>query len=316
MLYFSMPVTIYKSRFNHQHDTGKNHPECAARIKILEDLFDEEHLKTCPQKIGNAATEEQIKRAHDEEYFYSLLHFTPDRELIAIDGDTILSNSSFDAALHAAGAVCHAVDDIMKGETKRAFCATRPPGHHAEPAMAMGFCLFNNVMIGAFQALAEYPIDKIAVIDFDVHHGNGSETLAYVHNDRNKDFPVFYASTHAYPLYPMTGDPADNGPALVNVRLEHDFDSHAFRKAYENEIFPALEAFSPDLLFISAGFDAHEADHLSQARLKTEDYQWITAELRKIADKCCNGRICSVLEGGYELNSLKDSVRAHLEELV
>ncbi|MEM6811515.1 MAG: histone deacetylase family protein [Pseudomonadota bacterium] len=310
-----MKPILYLSKYNHTHDTGQNHPENQERTKVLEELFVEPPFHNWPQKLSLPATEDQVKRAHDNDYFYGLLHYTPDRELVAIDGDTILSNGSFDAALHAAGTVCCALDDIFSHETKRAFCCVRPPGHHAEPDMAMGFCLLNNVMIGAKHAIETYKVGRIAIIDFDVHHGNGTERIAHFHNKENEDHPIFYASTHAYPLYPMTGDPNDNNDYLCNVQLDEDFGSEAFRKAYIEEVFPALEAYQPDLIMISAGFDAHRKDKISGAYLETEDYRWITKELVSLANKHCSGRICSVLEGGYELSSLKESVRVHLEEL-
>ncbi|MEM8833189.1 MAG: histone deacetylase family protein [Pseudomonadota bacterium] len=310
-----MPPILYKNRLSADHDTGDNHPEHVARVETLQALFGEAPFHKWAQKMAIPATEEQILRVHDEQYYYSLQNFTPNQELIAIDGDTMLSKGSFDSALHAAGSVVTAVDDIIKGQTQRAFCAIRPPGHHAEPGMAMGFCLFNNVMVGALQAIKQHGCTKVAVIDFDVHHGNGSETMGYKHNGENEDSKIFYASSHAYPLFPMTGDPRDNGPHLMNVRLEQDFAPEDFHLAYKQHILPALDEFAPDFLMISAGFDAHVLDDISQARLETEDFRCITKELVKMANKHCDGRICSVLEGGYDLNTLKDSTRAHLEEL-
>jgi len=273
-----MKPIIYTSRLSKHHDTGQNHPESVARIEALETLFQTDPFIDWTQKTGVAATSDQINLAHDEEYIYNLLNFTPNKDLIAIDGDTILSNGSFDAALHAAGAVCYAVDDVMTDVVKRAFVAVRPPGHHAEPHMAMGFCLFNNVFIGARHAQTAHGIQKIAIVDFDVHHGNGTDTMAFNHNEKIKEgknnAPILYISTHGYPLFPMTGDPRDNSDTLLNIRLQPDFDSEEFRLAYEDEVFPALKQFKPDLLMISAGFDAHQHDPLAGARLKTEDFRW------------------------------------------
>lgn len=317
---FSMTIdsntpTIYTSRMSKDHDTGSGHPESIARIEALESVFETSPFCDWTQKTGIAATKGQVLAAHDEEYFYNLLNFTPNKDLVAIDGDTILSNGSFDSALHAAGAVCYAVDDIASNQTKRAFVAVRPPGHHAEPHMAMGFCLLNNVFIGARHAQIKYNIPKIAIIDFDVHHGNGTETMSYNHNRLNIETPIFYASTHSYPLFPMTGDPADNNPNLANVRLDNNFNSTQFRAAYQEQIFPALKDFKPNLLMISAGFDAHKNDPLATARLDTEDFEWITKQLCGIADTHCEGRIISVLEGGYNIPTLKDCVSMHLNAL-
>lgn len=310
-----MKPIIYTSRLSKHHDTGHNHPESVARIEALDILFDVAPFNEWVKKTGVAATQDQIHLAHDEEYVYNMLNFAPEKELLAIDGDTILSNSSFDAALHAAGAVCYAVDDIMAKVANRAFVAVRPPGHHAEPHMAMGFCLFNNIFIGARHAQKTYGVERIAIVDFDVHHGNGTETMAYRHNGKGDKAPIMYVSTHGYPLFPMTGDPRDNGETLLNIRLEHDFDSTEFRNAYEDQVFPALKEFKPDLLMISAGFDAHINDPLAQARLQTEDYEWLTKKLCGIADTFAQGRIISVLEGGYDIPTLQECVATHLKAL-
>ena len=239
-----------------------------------------------------------------------------ERGLAYIDGDTVISAGTWQAALDAAGAVCQAVEDVIDEKTNRAFCAVRPPGHHAEPMRANGFCLFNNVVIGALHARAR-GVGRIAVVDFDVHHGNGSNAIALLHKD------LLYISTHQWPLFPGTGGPDDQVPGRVlNVPLpagkDSETDSETFRTAYEQKVFPALEQFRPEFLLISAGFDAHSADPLAQMNLDEDDFRWVTDGLRAFADAHAPrglGRIVSVLEGGYNIPALKRSVEAHILSL-
>lgn len=317
-----MTLTIYTSPLSMKHDTGHGHPESPARLVMLESLFETLNL---PVKQAKAADLETILLAHTEEYIFDLQDKTPDHGLTAIDGDTILSPDSYDAALYAAGAVCDAVDDIFSNDEDdnhagspsglHAFCAIRPPGHHAEPNAAMGFCLFNNIFIAARYAQEKYGVKKIAIVDFDVHHGNGTQTMTRAHNAAHPDKPIFYISSHGYPLFPMSGDPADNNDTLLNIRLPDHCGSEDFRHLYEPQVFPALETFAPDLLMLSSGFDAHKDDPLAPIMLETADYAWLTRRLCDIADKYTNGRLISVLEGGYHLEALKDCVHAHLREL-
>lgn len=299
-----MTLNIYTHPIGLRHDTGPGHPECPARLQALLDLFAEMRVETI---LAPSADLEWIARAHSMPYIDSLHDALPDRERIFLDNDTVLSPHSLEAALYAAGAVCQAVEDIVAGKTTRAFCAMRPPGHHAEPSQAMGFCLFNNVFVGALHAQA-LGLKKIAIVDFDVHHGNGSDVMAQLHDD------VFYASSHQSPLFPYTGD--NNVPGRVlNVPLMAETGSAEFRQAYTDRIFPALHDFKPDLLMISAGFDAHRDDPLAQINLDEGDFGWITEELCKIADSTAQGRVVSVLEGGYNIPALKSSVKAHLLSL-
>lgn len=305
-------LKLFVNRSALNHNTGEHHPENIKRIQTLYELFEQQPFSSLPIEQAEPATIEQISRAHPVEYIHALEEMTPDQGGAYADGgDTVLSPGSFTAALDGAGAICSAVDQVMQGQIKRAFCATRPPGHHAEPSQAMGFCLFNNAPIGALHAQAIYGIQRVAIIDFDVHHGNGSDTMARKHDG------IFYASSHQFPFYPGTGAPETNIEGRVcNVALSAGSSSAEFRKAYIDVILPQLAEFAPELLIISAGFDAHTDDPLAEIYLEEDDFSWITKELAACADKHCDGKIVSVLEGGYNLNALKNSVAAHLNALL
>lgn len=299
----TMSINIYAPTIGLRHDTGPGHPESPARLQSLLDLFDEMGLETLATREADL---EWITRAHPMRYIDALQDSLPDRGSVLLDNDTVLSAASFDAALYAVGAVCQAVEDIMAGRATRAFCAVRPPGHHAEPSTAMGFCLFNNIFVGALHAQS-LGAKRVAIIDFDVHHGNGSDVMARQHDN------VFYASTHQWPLFPHTGGPDDTVPGRVlNVPLAAGDGSDAFRAAYTNHIIPALDNFKPDLVMISAGFDAHRDDPLAQINLGEDDFSWVTRELCALADRHAGGKIVSVLEGGYDLPALKSCTKAHI----
>lgn len=301
-----MTLNIYTHPIGLKHDTGPDHPECPERLQVLLDLFEEQQFPTI---LAREAELDWVARCHTMAYLDRLQDALPDRGFVRLDGDTVLSPRSWDAALYAAGAVCQAVEDIVAGKGRRAFCAIRPPGHHAEPSKAMGFCLFNNVFIGALHAQS-LGLKRIAIIDFDVHHGNGSDAMARLHPD------IFYISTHQWPLFPHTGGPDEQVPGRVlNLPLPAGTGSTEFRRVYTEQVFPALSAFKPDLLMISAGFDAHRADPLGHFDLGDDDFGWVTAELCRIAESCCAGRVISVLEGGYDLPALKSAVNAHLTHL-
>ncbi|MEZ5902866.1 MAG: histone deacetylase family protein [Alphaproteobacteria bacterium] len=306
---------LFTSPYSKKHDTGAGHPENTGRIVILEKLFAEAPFCNWPQVKSKPATLDQILLAHDEDYVFNLQDLTPDDNLRSLDGDTILCPDSYDAALYAAGAACQAVDHVLKEPNKRAFVAVRPPGHHAEPNTAMGFCLFNNIFIAARHAQIAHHIKKIAIVDYDVHHGNGTETMCRRHNTTHPDTPIFYTSSHGHPLFPMTGDPAKNDDTTLNIRLPDNCSSTEFRDLYEEQVFPALNNFAPDLLLLSSGFDAHRNDPLAPINWETEDYAWLTTHLCAIADKHANGQLVSILEGGYDLDSLKECVQTHLEDL-
>ena len=296
-----MKPHLYIAHSGLRHNTGPGHPECIERLETVIELLGESPFSGWPQVAAQEADLEWILRAHDENYVMALEDAMPDRGSVRLDGDTVASPGTWQAALDAAGAVCMAVEDVLDGKAARAFCAVRPPGHHAGVRNAEGFCLFNNVMIGALHAQAR-GTKKIAIVDFDVHHGNGTDAMTRVHDN------VFYASTHQWPLYPGTGGPGtDLNGRIMNRPLSADSTPADFRAAYTNAIIPALERFAPDLLIISAGFDAHRDDPLAALRLTEEDFAWITRELCRVQP-----RAVSVMEGGYNLPALKASVRAHL----
>lgn len=310
----SAKTTIYTHDAPLRHDTGPSHPECPARLEALQRLFDTAPFAALPQKRAQAAGIDQISRAHPLHYIEAVEESIPVEGYGAMDGDTILSPGSWEAALRAAGAPCQAVDDIMAGVTRNAFCAMRPPGHHAEPARAMGFCLFNNVFIGARHAQEEHGLSRIAIVDFDVHHGNGTDAMTRAH-DAGKHGPILYISSHQYPLFPMSGLTEDNEEYVQNWMLGSGSGSLEFRRLYEDKIFPALDDFRPDLLMISAGFDAHRDDPLAGVNLTEDDFGWVTARLKEIAASHAGGKIVSLLEGGYNLEALENSVAAHLSAL-
>ena len=307
-----MKPIIYTSPYSLHHNTPEGHPEKATRIEALEVLFASEVFEGWQNKSSQPADLETVGLAHDEDYLFDLQDKTPEAGLVYLDGDTVLSPQSYDAALHGAGAVCDAVDDVISGKTLVAFCAVRPPGHHAEPDKAMGFCLMNNILIAARHAQTKHNIQKVAIIDFDVHHGNGTDVMTRQHNQNHPEQPIFYASTHGHPLFPMTGDPKDNTQYVINHYLPDKCDGEAFRALYEEHIFPALKAYKPDLLLLSSGFDAHKDDPLGHAHLETEDFGWLASNLSDIVD---NKNIISVLEGGYDVPSLVSCVQTHLQHL-
>lgn len=294
------------------HDTGTGHQECADRLRALLEMFEQESFSVTKCR---PATIEEINRVHPQSYVDAIKEAIPVSGHLPLDGDTIVSAGSWEAALHAAGAVCQAVDDVLANRCGIAFCAVRPPGHHAETTKAMGFCLFNNVFIGARHAQATGKAKKIAIIDFDVHHGNGTEHMARKKEEEAAN--ILYASTHEWPQFPGTGGPnAQLVKNIINVPLPRNSGSVEFRAAYEDEIFPALHEFKPDLLMISAGFDGHKDDPLASLQLTEDDYMCVTAELKKFAVTHCNNNIISVLEGGYNLDVLKSCVKAHLNALI
>jgi len=294
------------------HDTGPGHPERADRLRAIHGALEDEAFQLLERREAPRAEKAQIARIHEERYVDWVLANVPEKGWSGLDADTIVSPGSGEAALRAAGAVCAAVDAVAQGEARNAFCAVRPPGHHATPSQAMGFCLFNNAAIGAAQARAIHGLKRVAVIDFDVHHGNGTQD-AFA-----EDPDYFYASTHQWPLYPGTGAAHERGIAdnILNVPLAAFSGSAEFRAAIERQVLPALERFAPEFVIISAGFDAHARDPLASLNFVEEDYAWVTRELLQLAGRRAQGRLVSTLEGGYDLTALARSVAAHVRELM
>ena len=294
-----------------EHDTGPHHPERADRLRAVSQALDAPDFAGLDRHKAPQASEEQIARVHSPAQIEAVLGAIPDSGRGSIDADTAVSPGSREAALRAAGALVAAVDAVVSGTTKNAFCAVRPPGHHAEPGRAMGFCLFNSVAVGAMQARAEHGLQRVAVIDFDVHHGNGTQAFAW----EDRDF--FYASTHQMPLYPGTGRAAEKGVGnIVNAPLPPGADGEVFREAMAGEVLPALKRFAPELVMISAGFDAHARDPLANLNLVEDDFAWATRELMDVADQYAEGRVVSCLEGGYDLQALAASAAAHVTALM
>ena len=293
------------------HDMGPGHPERPARLQAIMAALEAEPFQYLERAEAPLATVEQLCRVHPQRYVQSILQSVPAAGLFALDPDTTLSPGSGEAALRAAGAACAAVDAVAAGEVANAFCAVRPPGHHAEPGTAMGFCLFNNVAVGALQARAVHGLRRVAVVDFDVHHGNGTQAMF------EGDPEAFYASTHQMPLYPGTGAASETGLGnICNAPLPPYAGSEEFRAAMESRILPALDRFRPDFLLISAGFDAHRADPLANLELEEEDFVWATDRLLAVADRHAGGRVVSTLEGGYDLDALAASAAAHVLALM
>lgn len=293
------------------HDPGPYHPECPDRLRAVLAALEAEEFSDLIRGEAPRATEEQLTRVHPPAYVEAILGIRPEPdERVPLDGDTLMSHGSAEAALRAAGAAVAAVDAVMAGEVRRAFCATRPPGHHCEPARPMGFCLFSNAAIAARHAQAAHGVARVAVVDFDVHHGNGTQACF------ETEPSLLYVSSHQWPLYPGTGAVTETGVGnIVNGTLPPGADGAAFRALWERALLPAVDSFAPGLLIISAGFDAHAADPLAQLRVREPDFAWLTAALCAIAERHAGGRVVSLLEGGYDLAALGASAAAHVRSL-
>jgi acetoin utilization deacetylase AcuC-like enzyme len=309
-----MTTLLYTHPSSAVHDPGPGHPESPARIRAILALIEREERKGAlvgvHREEAPRATREQLERAHSGRYVEAILDAEPASGYRRLDPDTVMSPGSAEAALRAAGAACAAAGAVVGGEARNAFCALRPPGHHADRERAMGFCLFNSIAIGALEALTVHGVGKISIFDFDVHHGNGTQAI-FAREPR-----VQYLSTHQWPLYPGTGARIETGVGnIVNRPLPAGTGSKEWRRVVEADILPAIDGFTPKLIMISAGFDAHRADPLAMLELEEADYAWVTRELMALAERHSAARVVSVLEGGYDLNALAQSCLAHLHAL-
>ena len=306
-----MTTLLYTHPACLEHDPGRHHPESPARLRAVLTALGEPEFARLERREAPEATLDDLVRVHPRRQVERILSSVPRSGHVGIDADTILSPASGTAALRAAGAVVAAVDAVVSKHADNAFCAVRPPGHHAEPERAMGFCLFNNAAIGALRAREIHGLARVAVIDFDVHHGNGTQAAF------EADGSLFYASTHQYPLYPGTGAASETGVGnIVNVPLRPMSGSGQFRLAMSQRILPALDVFRPDLVLVSAGFDAHKNDPLAQLMREDGDYTWVTEKLLEIVYRHAKGRLVATLEGGYDLASLGACVAAHIRVLM
>lgn len=295
-----------------KHVNPPDHPERVERLRAVMAALEAEEFAYLVRVDAPAATDEQLLRVHPAAHLAALEALQPTDGLASIDGDTTIGPHTLAAARRSAGAVVRAVDMVMTGEVRNAFCAIRPPGHHAETEAAMGFCYFGNVVVGARHALEAHGLSRVAIFDFDVHHGNGTQDLVW------NDPRILFASTHQMPLYPGTGAPSEKGAhgQIVNVPLPPGASGGVFRAGMLGRVLPAIEAHKPELLLISAGFDAHARDPLANLNLKEEDFAWATERLCEVADRVCGGRLVSTLEGGYDLTALAASTAAHVRVLM
>ena len=306
-----MTTLLYTHPACLEHDPGPYHPESPARLRAVLEALDAPEFARLERREAPEAAIEDLVRVHPRGFVERLLAAVPANGHRGIDADTILSAASGRAALRAAGALVAAVDAVVAGEAHNAFCAVRPPGHHAEPGRAMGFCLFNNIAVGALRAREAHGLARVAVVDFDVHHGNGTQARFA------EDASLLYASTHQFPLYPGTGAASETGVGnIVNVPLRPMSGSQEFRLGMTRTILPALDAFRPEMVLISAGFDAHRNDPLAQLALEEADYTWVTEQLMEIARRHAGGRVVAALEGGYDLAALAASAAAHVRVLM
>ena len=294
----------------HDHDTGEGHPENAQRLSVIEDRLLASRISDFTRYLdAPEVTREQLLRAHTAEYLSMIDAVMPREGYARLDPDTVVSPKTLQAARRAAGSVILAVDQLMSDQIRNAFCCVRPPGHHAESDRALGFCIYSNIAIGVKHALEEYGLERVAVVDFDVHQANGTEDIL-IGDDR-----VLYCSIFQHPFFPYTSLP-ENSERVISIPLEASAKSPEFRAAVTDHWLPALDRFQPEMIFISAGFDAHRDDDMSHVSLTDQDFRWVTEQIVGVAGRHASGRIISMLEGGYELNSLARCVEAHLRVLM
>lgn len=294
------------------HVTPRGHPERVDRILTVNQTLAHEKFNALIRAEAPLGSPDMAALCHPDFYIKALQDNTPQDDLVQIDGDTYLSPGSMEAAYRALGGICHAVDTVIAGGADNAFCALRPPGHHAEKATAMGFCLFNTVAIAARHAQKAHGVERVAIVDFDVHHGNGTQDIFW------DDASVLFCSTHQMPLYPGSGAANETGEhdTICNAPLRAGDDGSRFKEAFRTRILPAIENFAPDLILVSAGFDAHRLDPLANLNLEADDFQWATGKIMELADRFCKSRVVSTLEGGYDLEGLSKSVNAHVSTLL
>jgi acetoin utilization deacetylase AcuC-like enzyme len=306
-----MSTLIYTHQSALEHETPPGHPERIDRMKAILQVLKSPHFKGLPILEAPQGRHEDILRAHTDEHLQRILSLAVENDFEYLDSDTVMSPGSLEAALRAVGAATSAVDAVFQGDAANAFCAMRPPGHHAERNRPMGFCFFNQAAIAALYARDKYDAERIAVVDFDVHHGNGTQDIFW------SDPDLFYGSTHQMPLYPGTGSRNETGAGnIFNAPLKAGDGGVEFRTAMRDLILPALNLHEPDLVIISAGFDAHQNDPLGSLQLTEEDFAWATLQLMEVAETHCDSRIVSVLEGGYDLQGLAASVAVHIQTLM
>jgi acetoin utilization deacetylase AcuC-like enzyme len=295
-----------------EHLTPLGHPERPDRLRAIERALEGERFQSLARAEAPLADLDTIALCHPIEYITEIRGATPREGLVRLDADTSMSPGSFEAALRAAGGAVYAVDEVLGKKAANAFVATRPPGHHAETARPMGFCLFDNVAIAARYAQHHHGVARVAIVDFDVHHGNGSQDIFWA------DDTVMYCSTHQMPLFPGTGAMRETGEhnTIVNAPMRPGDGSNVFRGAFDDRILPRLEEFRPELIIVSAGFDAHMRDPLANINLSEDDFAWVTRKIMDVADRCADGRVVSVLEGGYDLEALAKSAAAHVTALM
>lgn len=304
-------TTAYITHFQcDKHNMGADHPESPQRLGAIQNRLINGQLMDFLRHVeAPTATREQLVATHQPDYVDSIFARAPEEGQVELEAETIMMPHTLEASLYAAGAVVKAVDMVMTQQVDNAFCAVRPPGHHAEFDKAMGFCLFNNIAVGARYATAQYDLERVAIVDFDVHHGNGTEDIF------KQDQRVLYASSYQHPFYPYS-DPGASHDNILHMPLEAGSGSAAFRQVILDQLIPALDDFKPQLIMISAGFDAHKEDPMGQLRLDETDYTWITDQLRAAAERHCGGRIVSVLEGGYNIDALGRAAFCHIRSLM
>ncbi len=302
---------IFTDEIYAQHEMPRGHPECAERMAAVVAALGAPQFESLVRRTAEPATPEALARAHPRSYLDAVAGAAPQAGLVSLDPDTHMGPHSWQAALKASGAIVAAVDAVAGGEAPNAFVASRPPGHHAEKTTAMGFCLVNHIAVAARHAQAAHGIGRVAIVDFDVHHGNGTQDIFY------EDSSVLYVSTHQSPLYPGTGAPGERGVGnIVNLPLRAGTDGRVYRPLFRDAAVSAVDAFAPELVLLSAGFDAHVDDPLGGLALNEDDFVWITDVMMDLADKHAGGRLVSLLEGGYDLPALGRSTAAHVATLM